>query len=58
MCNIKGIAIDKFTSNLNNRLVKLVKINNTCSERLLTKHGVPQGTLLGLIIFIIYVNNI
>lgn len=53
---IKGKALNLFIYYLNNKS-QLVKINDTFSDSLLTKHEVPQGSVLGSIRFIIYVND-
>ena len=54
---IKGIALDWFSSYLKNRNYK-VKINNTNSNSTQLNFGVPQGSILGPILFSLYIQNI
>ena len=54
---IKGRALDWFSSYLNKRNYK-VKINNTTSNSTELNYGVPQGSILGPIIFSLYIKPI
>ena len=49
-------AVDLFASFLKNRQ-QCVKINDVYSEWLETNHGVPQGTVLGPLVFLLYIKN-
>ena len=56
---VKGIVADWFVSYLSNRSqYRYVKIDDTSSALLNVSCGVPQGSILGLLLFIIYVNAI
>jgi Reverse transcriptase (RNA-dependent DNA polymerase) len=54
---IRGVVHDWFRSYLLNRQ-QCVFINNICSDICGIKYGVPQGSVLGLLLFLIYVNVI
>ena len=51
---ITGIALKWFLSFLNDRTFK-VKINNTLSKTCQLKYGIPQGSVIGPIIFNRYI---
>ena len=52
-----GITLQWFNSYLKNRS-QIVQINNTKSSREHIKYGVPQGSILGPLIFILFINDI
>ena len=54
---VQGNTLKLFESYLSNR-TQVVEVNGMLSEKGLIRHGVPQGSILGPLLFLLYINDI
>ena len=56
-CGIHGVPLQWFTNYIQGRQ-QFVTFNGVKSEKSVTKRGVPQGSILGPLLFLIYNNDL
>ena len=54
---IRGLGNKFFDSYLSNRF-QYIRINNSRSKKAKINYGVPQGSILGLLLFLMYIDDL
>ena len=54
---IRGITNEWFKSYLNN-ITQKTKVNDSISEKIDINYGVPQGSILGPLLYLVYINDL
>ena len=56
MCGVRGMALEWFCSYLSSRK-QYVSVNRSSSSNKPITHGVPQGSILSSLLFLLFINN-